>query len=125
MFLAHRIAAKLGGVEEQDPPVIGRLDVTPWRDDMPRQDAPMPSPDARIKGATVVLVDDVLYTGRTVRAAIKPSPLRPLKRIQLPFWSTAATASSPSARTTSAKTCRPPRRKVCVRLREVDGADSV
>ena len=80
IYLAQRIAQKLGEVEGTTPPVI-ELDVTPWRDDMPRQDAPMPSPDARIKGATVVLVDDVLYTGRTVRAAIeavsrKPHPAR-------------------------------------------------
>lgn len=70
IYLAQRIAQKLGEVEGTTPPVI-ELDVTPWRDDMPRQDAPMPSPDARIEGATVVLVDDVLYTGRTVRAAIE------------------------------------------------------
>ena len=49
IYLAQRIAQKLGEVEGTTPPVI-ELDVTPWRDDMPRQDAPMPSPDARIEG---------------------------------------------------------------------------
>ena len=42
IYLAQRIAQKLGEVEGTTPPVI-ELDVTPWRDDMPRQDAPMPS----------------------------------------------------------------------------------
>ena len=65
IYLAQRIAQKLGEVEGTTPPVI-ELDVTPWRDDMPRQDAPMPSPDARIEGATVVLVDDVLYIGKNL-----------------------------------------------------------
>ena len=110
IYLAQRIAQKLGEVEGTTPPVI-ELDVTPWRDDMPRQDAPMPSPDARIEGATVVLVDDVLYTGRTVRAAIDALFDLGQAASSSPFWSTAATASSPSARTISAKTCRPRTRK--------------
>ena len=70
MFLAQRIAKKLGEVEGRTPPVL-ELDVTPWRDDKPRAETPKSPPDARIEGATVVLVDDVLYTGRTVRAAIE------------------------------------------------------
>ena len=70
IYLAQRIAQKLGEVEGRTPPVI-ELDVTPWRDDKPRQDTPFPSPDPRIENATVILVDDVLYTGRTVRAAIE------------------------------------------------------
>ena len=69
IYLAQRIAQKLGEVEGRTPPVI-ELDVTPWRDDKPRQDTPLPSPDPRIENATVILVDDVLYTGRTVRAAM-------------------------------------------------------
>ena len=59
IYLAQRIAQKLGEVEGRTPPVI-ELDVTPWRDDKPRQDTPLPSPDPRIENATVVLVDDVL-----------------------------------------------------------------
>lgn len=70
VFLAERIAQKLGEVEGSAPPVIA-LDVTPWRDDKPRTDTPLPPADPRIEGATVVVVDDVLYTGRTVRAAIE------------------------------------------------------
>ena len=41
VFLAARIAKKLGEVEGRTPPVID-LDVTPWRDDKPRTDAPLP-----------------------------------------------------------------------------------
>ena len=95
VFLAERIAQKLGEVEGSAPPVIA-LDVTPWRDDKPRTDTPLPPADPRIEGATVVVVDDVLYTGRTVRA---------LRASSLPCWSTAGTARSPSGRTIPAKTC--------------------
>ena len=70
IYLAQRIAAKLGEVEGKAPPVL-ELDVTPWRDDVPRTDAPLPDLDPRIAGATVIIVDDVLYTGRTVRAALE------------------------------------------------------
>ena len=69
IYLAQRIAAKLGEVEGKAPPVL-ELDVTPWRDDVPRMDAPLPDLDPRIAGATVIIVDDVLYTGRTIRAAL-------------------------------------------------------
>ena len=69
IYLAQRIAAKLGEVEGTAPPVL-ELDVTPWRDDVPRMDAPLPDLDPRIAGATVIIVDDVLYTGRTIRAAL-------------------------------------------------------
>ena len=68
--VAQRIADKLASVEGARPPV-GQLDVTPWRDDLSghppadRSDIPF-----SLDGARVVLVDDVIYTGRTVRAAI-------------------------------------------------------
>ena len=108
IYLAQRIAQKLGEVEGRTPPVI-ELDVTPWRDDKPRQDTPFPSPDPRIENATVILVDDVLYTGRTVRAPrSRRSPASAAQAASSwPCWLTAATASFPSARIISAKTCRP------------------
>ena len=47
-------------------------------------DAPLPDLDPRIAGATVIIVDDVLYTGRTVRAAIEAISHRGrAERIQL------------------------------------------
>ena len=55
IYLAQRIAAKLGEVEGKAPPVL-ELDVTPWRDDVPRTDAPLPDLDPRIAGATVIIV---------------------------------------------------------------------
>ena len=50
VFLAERIAQKLGEVEGSAPPVIA-LDVTPWRDDKPRTDTPLPPADPRIKNS--------------------------------------------------------------------------
>lgn len=68
--VAQRIADKLASVEGTAPPV-GRLDVTPRRDDLsgstPEDCSDIPFP---LDGVRVVLVDDVIYTGRTVRAAI-------------------------------------------------------
>ena len=70
--LAHRLAAAMAAVEGTHIPV-GSLDVTMYRDDLRRQptravgrtDVPAPVDDG-----VVVLVDDVLYSGRTVRAAL-------------------------------------------------------
>jgi pyrimidine operon attenuation protein/uracil phosphoribosyltransferase len=70
--LAHRLAAVMDEVEGVRVPA-GALDVTMYRDDLRRQptravgrtDLP-----ADVEGSTVVLVDDVLYSGRTVRAAL-------------------------------------------------------
>jgi pyrimidine operon attenuation protein / uracil phosphoribosyltransferase len=70
--LAHRLATVMDEVEGVRVPV-GALDVTMYRDDLRRQptravghtDLPVD-----IEGSTVVLVDDVLYSGRTVRAAL-------------------------------------------------------
>jgi pyrimidine operon attenuation protein/uracil phosphoribosyltransferase len=71
--LAHRIAEKISTVEEYDVPV-GSLDVTMYRDDLRMRPArtllPTQIPPGGIDDKTVVLVDDVLYSGRTVRAAL-------------------------------------------------------
>ena len=49
------------------------LDITAFRDDKPNapQEVVLPIPEHEIEGKTVILVDDVLYTGRTVRAAME------------------------------------------------------
>jgi pyrimidine operon attenuation protein / uracil phosphoribosyltransferase len=71
--LAHRLAARLAQVEERPAPA-GSLDVTMYRDDLRLRPARALGhtdvPAAGIDGKVVVLVDDVLYSGRTVRAAL-------------------------------------------------------
>jgi len=70
--LAQRLAAVLEEIEG-DPAAWGSLDIGMYRDDLDRRpkhplgatDIPVP-----LAGKTVVLVDDVLYTGRTIRAAL-------------------------------------------------------
>jgi pyrimidine operon attenuation protein/uracil phosphoribosyltransferase len=71
--LARRLGAAITAVEGVDVPV-GELDITLHRDDLRRQ--PMRAahrshiPDGGIDDKVVVLVDDVLYSGRTIRAAL-------------------------------------------------------
>ncbi|MGI8615051.1 MAG: bifunctional pyr operon transcriptional regulator/uracil phosphoribosyltransferase PyrR [Nocardioidaceae bacterium] len=71
--LAERIAARAGEVEGTDIP-SGSIDVTPYRDDLrlrpARALAHTDIPHSGVDGLTVVLVDDVLYSGRTIRAAL-------------------------------------------------------
>lgn len=71
--LAQRLAAKIKSLEESDVPV-GILDISLYRDDLTTvstapvvnsTDIPFP-----ITGKNVILMDDVLYTGRTIRAAL-------------------------------------------------------
>ncbi|NNU28739.1 bifunctional pyr operon transcriptional regulator/uracil phosphoribosyltransferase PyrR [Isoptericola sediminis] len=74
--LAHRLAERLAGIEPAFDPAAstGELDVTMYRDDLRRQPTRAVGvtrlPQAGIEGRTVVLVDDVLYSGRTIRAAL-------------------------------------------------------
>lgn len=67
--LAHRIAVNIKRIENIDVLSIG-LDVRFWRDDLIQRDIEKPSLDIQVAGKIVVLVDDVLYKGRTVRAAM-------------------------------------------------------
>ena len=69
--LAQRIGAAIASFEGAEP-AIGMLDVAFYRDDIGlRPVAPTgPTEVPDLKGKVAVLVDDVLYTGRTVRAAL-------------------------------------------------------
>ena len=70
--LAHRIARAIREFEGVEVPV-GTLDIGLYRDDLTERGASVniqPSDLPEIAGKHVVLIDDVLYTGRTVRAAL-------------------------------------------------------
>jgi pyrimidine operon attenuation protein/uracil phosphoribosyltransferase len=73
VFLAERIAAILESIEPGSG-TVGTLDITMYRDDLGRNvtRTPRPTriPPGGIDGKTVVLVDDVLFSGRTIRAAL-------------------------------------------------------
>lgn len=73
IFFAKRIAAKLTELTGQTVN-LGWLDVTFHRDDFRRRDTPLQPNDTYIpyiiEGKRVILIDDVLFTGRTVRSAL-------------------------------------------------------
>lgn len=74
VYLARRMRDRLKEVEKVDVPV-GELDITPYRDDRKKDFSQEKIPDLEpmdldITNKNVVLVDDVLYTGRTIRAAM-------------------------------------------------------
>lgn len=72
--LAHRIAARIAAIEPGSDPPVGSLDITMFRDDLRLRPARALErtdvPAGGIDGRTVVLVDDVLFSGRSVRAAL-------------------------------------------------------
>ena len=68
VFIAHRIQERLEQLENISVPVV-ELDTKPFRDDVKSgEDTSLISVD--VTDREVILVDDVLYTGRTIRAAI-------------------------------------------------------
>ena len=128
--LARRIAGRIAGVEGVDVPV-GSLDVTMYRDDLRMRPArtllPTDIPSGGIEGRTVVLVDDVLFSGRTIRAALdamndvgRPKSVRLAVLVdrghrELPIRADFVGKNLPTSLV----------EKVSVRLEEFDGADSV
>ena len=126
--LAQRIAANVHQFENLEVPV-GSLDITLHRDDLDRED-----PEVRgsavpfdVTGKTVVLVDDVLYTGRTARAAMdallelgRPAAVRLAILVdrghrELPIRADHVGKNVPTARG----------QRVLVNLEETDGEDGV
>ncbi len=72
--LAQRIATRIGDIEPGSQPPVGSLDITMYRDDLRLRPARALGrttlPSDGIDGRTVVLVDDVLFSGRSIRAAL-------------------------------------------------------
>jgi pyrimidine operon attenuation protein/uracil phosphoribosyltransferase len=126
--LARRLAAAIREFEGVPVPV-GRLDVALYRDDLAHRHAPVRPSDipVPIDGATVVLVDEVIFTGRTVRAALdalmdfgRPARVRLAVLVdrghrELPIRPDFVGKNIPTAVYQSVR----------VRLEEVDGEDGV
>jgi pyrimidine operon attenuation protein/uracil phosphoribosyltransferase len=125
--LAHRLAAQLTRIEGIVIPV-GELDITQHRDDAP-QAAPQRATliPCDLTDRRVVLVDEVIFTGRTVRAALdalvehgRPAGIQLAALIdrghrELPIRPDYVGKNIPTART----------ERVLVRLAEIDGIDQV
>jgi pyrimidine operon attenuation protein / uracil phosphoribosyltransferase len=127
--LAQRLATKLAAIDGTTVPV-GTLDITLYRDDLDMRGAPVvrgTDIPFSIKNKTVVLVDDVLYTGRTIRAAL--DALIDLGRpnmIQLAILVDRGHRELPIRPDYIGKNLPTSKREsVAVRLREHDGEDRV
>ncbi len=71
VWLAEELGTRIAEIDHEIP--VGKIDVSLYRDDIglrPVSPGSVSEIDFDIDGATVVLVDDVLYTGRTVKAAL-------------------------------------------------------
>jgi pyrimidine operon attenuation protein/uracil phosphoribosyltransferase len=128
--LSQRLALILEDIAGH-PVAQGSLDITMYRDDLAgaghRSPAPTTVPDRGIDGAAVVLVDDVLFSGRTVRSALdaltalgRPQAVRLAVLVdrghrELPIRADFVGKNLPSALG----------ERVSVKLEEIDGLDEV
>lgn len=128
--LARRLADRINAFESIDIPV-GVLDITLYRDDLRRHATraigPTQLPVGGIDGKRVVLVDDVLFSGRTIRAALdalsdlgRPSSVQLAVLVdrghrQLPIRADYVGKNIPTALSENVR----------VTLAEIDGADEV
>jgi pyrimidine operon attenuation protein/uracil phosphoribosyltransferase len=127
--LAQRLAVKLAAIDGTTVPV-GTLDITLYRDDLDMRGAPVirgTDIPFSIKNKTVVLVDDVLYTGRTIRAALDALiDLGRPRMIQLAILVDRGHRELPIRPDFIGKNLPTSHREsVAVRLREHDGEDRV
>lgn len=130
--LAERIGRIIARLEPEAPAdLVGSLDITMYRDDLQRNPTRAPAPTrlpvGGVDGRTVVLVDDVLFSGRTVRAALdaigdlgRPTAVRLAALVdrghrELPIRADFVGKNLPSSLS----------ERIFVRLEETDGADSV
>ena len=129
VHLAHRLSDRIEGSERVRVPV-GALDIGLYRDDIAVGPRPRLQPTdipIDVNGKRLVIVDDVLYTGRTVRAALdaitdlgRPQVIQLAVLVdrghrELPIRADYAGKNIPTSRA----------EEVRVRLEEVDGADEV
>lgn len=128
--LARRLAALTGRIEGKPVPV-GTLDIAMYRDDLsPVAAKPVIKPaqiDFVINDLNIILVDDVLYTGRTIRAALDAlfDHGRP-RRVQLCALIDRGHRELPIEASFVGKYVQTtPREMVEVKLKEIDGAEKV
>jgi pyrimidine operon attenuation protein / uracil phosphoribosyltransferase len=129
VYLANRIQDKIKNAEGMRPP-LGVLDITLYRDDISK----LKSPEVKkteipfdVNNMTVVLVDDVLHTGRTIRAAIDAiMDLGRPKKIQLAVLVDRGERELPIHPDYAGTICPVnENEEVLVRMSEIDGKEEV
>lgn len=130
VHLANRIAQLLRSIDSQYRLDAGVLDITMYRDDLASKErtmSPTQIPTSSLDDKVVVLVDDVLYSGRTVRAAldaitdigrprqVKLAVLADRGHRELPIRPDFVGKNLPTSK----------RERVSVQLSEIDGIDQV